>query len=399
MVDGGERVGASWGGGDEAIGSRGMGIFEEAGEEGHGQAGHIASDDEIPVGFGAGKGSFEAGERAQAGAKVGDNGAAGERVAPGRGDESDIAGGLKDGLEDGGEDGLAGPGQEGFIAAHAGTAPARQHKTALPHGRIIPLTVEFTVYGRQVNLYNRENKLRYICFILGVAAIAGNGWAADNGSNQDAVRTVVKVDARSGRLVRKVVVPRPAAKKLDAAAAEGTEQRVSGDTRHLGAGDAIGTIVEESARAHNVDPLLVHSVIEVESDYNLYALSPKGAEGLMQLIPATARRFGVTDSFDPRQNIEAGVKYLKYLQELFHDDRLALAAYNAGEGAVFKYKDIPPYRETEGYVQKVGKKLGEARARQKKAAAPAVDGEKPEERHPPLEQFTDAEGRVHLRTR
>lgn len=240
-------------------------------------------------------------------------------------------------------------------------------------------------------------------------AVAMSAWAADNRNAQEVARTVVKVDRSSGRLVRRVVVP-PARKAIAAAPMaewpSAVEQPVTVDSKQAGAGstpgaanagDVIGTIVEETARTHNVDPLLVHSVIEVESNYNRFALSPKGAEGLMQLIPATARRFGVANSFDPKQNIEAGVKYLKYLQDLFHDDRLALAAYNAGEGAVFKYKDIPPYGETEGYVTKVGKKLGEAKSRQKNQVA-AVEAEKPKE-HPPLEQYTDAEGLLHLRTR
>jgi len=104
-----------------------------------------------------------------------------------------------------------------------------------------------------------------------------------------------------------------------------------------------------------VDPLLVDSVIRVESNYNPLAVSPKGAEGLMQLIPATARRFGVTNSFDVKENIEAGVTYLKYLLDMFGDDRLAVAAYNAGESAVMRYGDVPPYRETMNYVSRVGK--------------------------------------------
>ena len=124
-------------------------------------------------------------------------------------------------------------------------------------------------------------------------------------------------------------------------------------------------MVEKAARDNNVDPLLVHSVIQVESNYNPYAVSPKGAEGLMQLMPPTARELGVSNSFDPRQNIEAGVRYLKYLQDLYKDDRLALAAYNAGPGAVDKYKWIPPYPETQDYVNRVGQQYGAA----KKAAA------------------------------
>jgi soluble lytic murein transglycosylase-like protein len=124
----------------------------------------------------------------------------------------------------------------------------------------------------------------------------------------------------------------------------------------------------------------------------------------MQLIPETARRFGASNRFDVRENITAGVKYLKYLQEMFKDDRLALAAYNAGEGAVQRYKDIPPYRETEDYVLKVGQHYGAARQEQKKkaVAAQAVEAVAAGPKVEPLRQLdvaTDAEGRVLLRTR
>ncbi len=104
-------------------------------------------------------------------------------------------------------------------------------------------------------------------------------------------------------------------------------------------------------------------MIQVESNYNPYAVSPKGAQGLMQLMPETARRFGVRNTFDIKENIEGGVRYLKYLGTLFPEDpRLTIAAYNAGEGAVWKYgNSIPPYRETEQYVDRVGKRYGQAR--------------------------------------
>jgi soluble lytic murein transglycosylase-like protein len=165
----------------------------------------------------------------------------------------------------------------------------------------------------------------------------------------------------------------------------------------------ISKLVEQTARAHDVDPLLVHSMIRVESNYNPSAVSPKGAEGLMQLIPSTARMLGVSDSFDPGQNIEGGVKYLKYLQGVYKDDRLALAAYNAGPGAVDKYKSIPPYPETQNYVKQVGKEYGVAlKAAAANPPEPAVVSvetpQSTEEKHPQLEQFVDPDGRLHLRT-
>jgi soluble lytic murein transglycosylase-like protein len=156
--------------------------------------------------------------------------------------------------------------------------------------------------------------------------------------------------------------------------------------------------VEEIARTHDIDPLLIQSVIEVESNYDPYAISHKGAEGLMQLIPATARRFGVKNSFDPRENIEAGVRYLKYLQTVFGDSRLALAAYNAGEGAVSRYGSIPPYPETRTYVDRVGKKYVEALRAAEQEGAVDVPAQ-PVEEHPKLETYMDEQGRICFRTR
>jgi soluble lytic murein transglycosylase-like protein len=166
-----------------------------------------------------------------------------------------------------------------------------------------------------------------------------------------------------------------------------------------GGGMPVDELVEQAAQAYGVDPLLVHSLIQVESNYDPYAISSKGAEGLMQLVPGTARRFGARNSFSARENIDAGVRYLRYLKNIFGDDRLALAAYNAGEGAVAKYGWIPPYTETEQYVYNVGRKYGEARRRAEAkpkpapAAAPVVD------EHPKLEQYRDEQGRLWLRTR
>ena len=114
-------------------------------------------------------------------------------------------------------------------------------------------------------------------------------------------------------------------------------------------------LINAAAREAALPEALVHAVIRVESAYRTDAVSPKGARGLMQLMPATARRFGVTDVHDPRQNLRGGTRYLRELMALFDNDlRLALAAYNAGENAVLNNgRRIPPYPETRRYVEKV----------------------------------------------
>jgi soluble lytic murein transglycosylase-like protein len=113
-------------------------------------------------------------------------------------------------------------------------------------------------------------------------------------------------------------------------------------------------LINRTAGKYNVDPALVKAVIKTESNFNHRAVSPKGAQGLMQLMPSTAYALQVPDSFHPDNNVEGGVKYLRYLIELFRNDlSLALAAYNAGENAVIKHRGIPPYRETQNYVQRV----------------------------------------------
>jgi hypothetical protein len=118
--------------------------------------------------------------------------------------------------------------------------------------------------------------------------------------------------------------------------------------------------VEEAARLHQVHPDLVKSVIAVESEFDQWAVSSKGARGLMQLMPDTARHLGVADSFDARQNIFGGTQYLRSLLDRFGGDlSLALAAYNAGASTVLRYGGVPPYRETRDYVRKVQAQLGE----------------------------------------
>ena len=116
--------------------------------------------------------------------------------------------------------------------------------------------------------------------------------------------------------------------------------------------------ISESARTHGVAPELVASVIAVESNFNPNAVSWRSARGLMQLMPGTAARFGVTKVFDPQQNIEAGTRFLKELLLRFNGDlALTLAAYNAGPDRVGQYRSVPPYRETRDYVRRVTEKF------------------------------------------
>ena len=114
-------------------------------------------------------------------------------------------------------------------------------------------------------------------------------------------------------------------------------------------------LINDAARAYGLDPKLVHAVIRAESGYNANAVSSKGAVGLMQLIPATAQRYGVQDSYDPGQNIQGGTRYLRDLLKMFNGNmELAIAGYNAGENAVIRAGNrIPPYPETMAYVPKV----------------------------------------------
>lgn len=222
--------------------------------------------------------------------------------------------------------------------------------------------------------------MRY-CFILtAYLAAAGILAAAGLDGYSGAASTVVRADRRTGRLVRVVVTP-----KVEAPPSKAPK---------------VPLIVEDVARMHELDPLLVHSVIQAESNYDPFALSPKGAQGLMQLMPATARRLGVTNAFDIQQNLQGGASYLKYLMDLFGDQQLAIAAYNAGEQAVIRYGGIPPYPETRDYVKRVGGNYSSA----KKSASPANPAASepaaaPEPEFRPLEYYFDAQGNLHVVTR
>lgn len=117
----------------------------------------------------------------------------------------------------------------------------------------------------------------------------------------------------------------------------------------------LAALIDRLAEHHGVDTQLAHAVVRVESNYDSRAVSPKGAMGLMQLMPATARQYAVDDPFDPAQNLAAGLQHLRLLLDRFGKGKvsLALAAYNAGEGAVSRYRGIPPFRETQEYVRRI----------------------------------------------
>jgi hypothetical protein len=215
--------------------------------------------------------------------------------------------------------------------------------------------------------WRERNILLQFCFILGgalgMAAALSAAPPEPAGVGAIRITSVVRSDPRTGKLVRSVVVtPKTVGGR-----------RVQGNpAAPRAAAPGIDAAVERIAAEHAVPARLVHSVIQAESNYDPAAVSPKGALGLMQLIPATARRFGVSNVFDPLENIQGGVKYLRYLLDLYSGDYpLTLAAYNAGEGAVARYGGVPPYPETRNYLERAARRLSEAPPAAAPGGAPA----------------------------
>ena len=134
--------------------------------------------------------------------------------------------------------------------------------------------------------------------------------------------------------------------------------------------------LQDSGKNQGVDPLLIYSIMHQESSFKSHAVSPKGARGLMQLMPSTAMRYGVTNIFDPKQNIEGGARYLRFLLDHFDNDiDLVLAGYNAGEGAVEKYGwQVPPYSETREYVRRISRRYALLRDPNAAIYAPRLSG-------------------------
>jgi hypothetical protein len=317
--------------------------------------------------------------------------------------------------------------KESFILAHAGTCAPRQHITRRPHetddiirgldygGRSVAARVgSFHCNSRYIDLvefqrlYLNGNKMKRICsIILGgmmffatVAPIF-----AQAASPAGHVTVVVHPDLRTGKLIRGVVVqPREVVPPREEAARihEPLVEPISNVSVPLSSN--IIEMIDQIARAYDVEGPLVHSVIRAESNYNPQAVSNKGALGMMQLIPSTARRFGVRNPFDPKQNIEGGVRYLRFLLDYYKNDyKKTIAAYNAGEGAVDRYQGIPPYTETRNYVSQVARNLKAARqaeeAKIKVAEAKATSVAEPDAgEYKPIRASVAEDGRVYYRT-
>lgn len=208
-----------------------------------------------------------------------------------------------------------------------------------------------------------KKTLRYIfVFALLVAPALGQQPRSRVFDNFDTARgvqvtspTVAPVtEAKSKPLVKKTA--QVTAVKVQPVKAARITMAMERSMGNFTTGDSkIDAYILDSSRRYNIDPLLIYAQMHQESSFKLKALSYKGASGLMQLMPATARRLGVTDIYNPKQNIEGGIKYMRILLDMFGGNvALALAGYNAGEGAVLKYgRQIPPYRETQEYVRRI----------------------------------------------
>jgi soluble lytic murein transglycosylase-like protein len=184
--------------------------------------------------------------------------------------------------------------------------------------------------------------------------------------------------ARRGKLLKLTARIVPSASTQPAAPSPATpalQMAVGTALEGFSTGDAnVDRFIVDSSNRHGVDPLLIYSIMHRESSFKRFATSNKGARGYMQLMPATAARLGVQNIYDPQQNIEGGVKYVRFLLDLFDGDvRLALAGYNAGEGAVLKYgRSVPPYRETQEYVRRISERYALMRDPSTARLAPRV---------------------------
>ena len=203
-------------------------------------------------------------------------------------------------------------------------------------------------FGRAIELYCEASRQGYAgaAFNLGWMFLNGRGMPRNDAVGAAWMRVAAKQGSPQAAHVLELLGNQPVVE------ATGCDEPLPA---MAGLSPKIAAIIAKTARLYRVDPKLVLAVIAVESDFQASAVSPKNAQGLMQLMPDTAQRFGVKNVFDPTENIQGGVKYLQWLLGYFAGDvSLALAAYNAGEGAVQRFGGVPPYAETHTYLKRIG---------------------------------------------
>jgi hypothetical protein len=412
-------------------------LFQDEAERLRSHSRHVTGDNQVPGRGAMGEGSFDTGEGSDGwngtGTEVG-NGRVGEvAVEFRRSDEGDATGGFANGFGGNFQQSAASDHQESLISPHAGTCAARQHISRRGHetddiirgldnrkrvyrwfGRCGCGNGNFAGTTDIVRLNLNGNKMKKICSIIfgGMMVFSSGAQLGAQTAVPSHVTVVVHPDLQSGRLIQAVVVqPKEVAARVHEPLPE-TPSNVA-----VPLSSNIIEMIDQIATAYGVEGPLVHSVIRAESNYNAGALSNKGAMGMMQLIPSTARRFGVLNPFDPKQNIEGGVRYLRFLLDYYRNDYpKAIAAYNAGEGAVDRYQGIPPYSETRAYVYQVAKNLRAARQAeaaktkgpQGKSTAENTPGEKAssnkseavkqEDVYNPIRASIAEDGRVYYRT-
>ena len=367
--------------GRQGVGSAAAGVFQKPAQEAGADARHIAGENQIPIGGLRTQRGKDGTHRAGAGVQIGEYREAEMPVPGGIADQGGVAGGLRYLARNELRQRGATQRQQGLVAAHPRAATAHQNETGLPHREIIasaPGSAAQNPLQKAGGLaYTGDrNIFWYICFFAAALFYARALAAAPPPGSPPAgtVVSVVRADPRTGKLVRKVSV-------------------VGGGTPEMKPvfRDTVARIAGEQA----VPEELLHSVIRVESGYNPYAVSAKGALGLMQLVPATAKRFGVEDAFDPAENVTGGARYLKYLLDLYGGNfELALAAYNAGEGAVARYGGVPPFAETRQYVKDAGRalRLAKPAPAQADAPRPAAAEAAPRVRH--IREIVEPDGSV-----
>ena len=188
--------------------------------------------------------------------------------------------------------------------------------------------------------------------------------------------------------------PSPTVANTSAQPAVGTPSGSAGTMQvatNPAAGADLDQLVRDASTRHRLDPDFVNSVIKAESNFQNRAVSRKGAQGLMQLMPDTASKLGVANPFDPKANVEGGTAYLSQLLDLYHDDAIkALAAYNAGAHRVDRYHGVPPYRETQAYVARIVRDFNAKKRAQMKATTPAAKTAKKKAGTPASQQASAA---------